>query len=172
MAEEGTRWPITVGTIGVVLGVVLILDNLDDLVTLRWTAAEWRSIFGAYVADWITRTLPPVGWRLVSALVQIGLGVLLVVASVGLRRRSRAGVSRCRLWAWLAIGWVAVIIGQGGLWLLRHGSELSVLAAPGVRGYVAFAIALSLVLLLAFPVFLLAWLSRADVRTEYESWSA
>lgn len=170
MTREESRWPITVGTIGIALGVILIFDNVDDLVTLRWTAAEWRSVFGAYVADWVVRTLPPVGWRLVSAMVQIGLGVLLIVASVALRRRSRAGVRRCRLWAWLAIGWVAVIVGQGALWLHRHGAELPALASSGLRGYLVFALALTLVLLLAFPVFLLVWLSRPDVRTECEAW--
>jgi hypothetical protein len=169
MTGEPSRWPITIGTIGVILGVVLILDNVDDLITLRWTATEWQRLLGPYIADWIARTLPPAGWRLVSALVQIGLGGLLIVASVGLRRRSRVGVSRCRLWAWLAIGWTVVAIGLGTLWLFRR-AELPSLASPGVGGYVAFGLALALVLLLAFPVFLLVWLSLPHVRAEWEAW--
>lgn len=171
MTGSDSRWPITIGTIGVILGVVLILDNVDDLVTLRWTAAEWQSLLGPYIADWIARTLPPTGWRLLAAVVQIGLGGLLIVASVGLRRRSRAGVARCRLWAWLAIGWTAVTIAGGTLWLLRHAAEFPSLASPGVGGYVAFGLALALVLLLAFPVFLLVWLSLPHVRAEWQGWA-
>ncbi|MDH4352200.1 MAG: hypothetical protein OEW56_13715, partial [Gemmatimonadota bacterium] len=77
MADDRARWPTTVGTIGIVLGVILLLDTVDELVTLRWTAAEWRALFGPYVASWIDRTMPPVAWRLASAGVQIGLGILL-----------------------------------------------------------------------------------------------
>lgn len=172
MTGEESRWPITIGTIGVILGVVMIVDTVDEFVTLRWTAVEWRTFLGSYIADWVVRTLPPLGWRLASALVQTGLGGLLIIASVGLRRRSRAGVSRCRLWAWLAIGWAAVTIGLGTLWLLRHYAELPSLASPGVGGYVVFGLALALALLLAFPVFLLVWLSLPHVRAEHEAWNA
>ena len=172
MTDERTRWPTTLGTIGIVLGVILILDQFDELITLRWTAAQWRSVVGPYLADWIVHTLPPAWWRLLSAAVQIGLGVLLVAASVALRRRSRAGVARCRVWAWLAIGWVVVVMGQATLWLFRHRAELSTLVVSGWAGYAVFALGLAFVLLLAFPVFLLVWLSRPETRAEHEAWDA
>lgn len=114
--------------------------------------------------------MPPAAWRAVSAAVQIGLAVLLIVGSVALRRRARHGVALCRLWAWLAIGWVVVVIGRGALWLEQHGSELPAVGTLGWPVYVPFALALAAALLIAFPVFLLVWLSRMAARSEYETW--
>jgi hypothetical protein len=171
MMAERPQWPMTIGTVGVVLGALLVLDNLDELVTLRWTATEWRQVFGPYVAEWIARTTPSVGWRLGAAVVEIGLGVLLIGGSVALRRRTRRGVARCRLWAWLAVAWILVAVGRGTVWLLLHARELPA-AADDWRGYAVLGLGLAIVLLLAFPVFLLVWLSQPAVRKEVDTWTA
>jgi len=170
MMAERSQWPVTVGTVGVVLGALLVLDNVDELVTLRWTTAEWRQLFGPYVAEWIARAMPSAAWRLGAAAVEIGLGVLLISGSVGLRRRTYRGVSRCRLWAWLAIVWIVVTVGRGVVWMIRHAPELP--AGPeGWRAYAALGLGLAIVLLLVFPVFLLVWLSQPAVRDEVEAWA-
>ncbi len=168
--DNRPQWPTVIGTIGIVLGIVLLLDSVDDLITVRWTAAEWRRIFPPDLADLIARSMPPAAWRAVSAAVEIGLAALLIVGSLGLRRRARHGVSLCRLWAWLAIGWVVVVIGRGTLWLEQHGGELPAVGTITWQVYVPFALVLAAALLLAYPVFLLVWLSRTAARSEYETW--
>ncbi|MEB3323327.1 MAG: hypothetical protein VKI81_10940 [Synechococcaceae cyanobacterium] len=167
--HETPRWPTVIGTIGIVVGVLLILDNVDDLLLLEWTEADWRRLVGPYIADMVVRAMPSVGWRLATAAVEIGLGTVLVVGSVGVRRREARGVTLCRVWAWLAIVWVLVGAGRGAFWLQRHGADLPAMATSGP---VVFALLLSVVLLLAFPVFLLAWFSSATVRHEIETWGA
>jgi hypothetical protein len=165
-----SRWPEVIGVIGIILSVIIFIDKLDDLVTLTWTEEDWSRLVGSYVADAIVRSLPPVGWRLVSSLVQMALGVLLFGGSLGLRRRRRSGVSRCRAWAVLAIAWVAVEIAWAIWWFSQHPGGFMGIPASTWQGYAAFGIAVALVILLAFPVFLLIWFSRSDVRAEYESW--
>lgn len=171
MVDDGPRWPTVIGTIGIVLGIGLLIDKVDDLMTLRWTAEDWRRIFAPNLADLIARLMPPVAWRVVSVAVQIGLAALLLVGSVALRRRARKGVSLCRLWAWLAIGWAVATIVWGGLWVQQHSGELPAIALGGGQAYVLFALAFAVVLLSAFPVFLLVWLAKSTVRAEYETWT-
>ena len=169
--EHGPRWPTVIGTIGIVLGIILLIDTVDDVMMLRWTAEDWRRIFGPDLADVIARSLPPLAWRVASAAVQVGLAALLIVGSVALRRHARNGVSLCRLWAWLAIGWAVVSIGRGGLWVQQHAGELPAIVSGSGQAYVLFGLALAVVLLSAFPVFLLVWLAKSTVRVEYETWS-
>ena len=168
--DDRPQWPTVIGTIGIVLGFILLVDKVDDVMTLRWTAQEWRRIFAPDLADLIARTMPPVAWRVFSAAAQISLAVFLIVGALALRRRTRNGVSLCRLWAWLAIIWVLVTVGRGVLWLQQHAGELPELASVSWQGYAAFGIVVAVALLLAFPVFLLVWLSQPAVRAEYGRW--
>jgi hypothetical protein len=171
-AGEARRssWPDVIGIIGIILSVIIFVDKLDDLMTLTWTEEQWSRLLGTPLAETIVRSLPPVGWRLVSSVAQMALAVLLLSGSLALRRRRRAGISRCRTWAMLAIAWVAVEIGWAIWWLSRYPEGLIGIPAATWQGFAAFGIAVALVLLLAFPVFLLIWFSRGEVRAEYEGW--
>lgn len=169
--EPRSRWPEVIGIIGIVLSVVMVADKVDDVLTLGWAEEDWRRIFGAYLTDIVTDAMPPAGWRLVSSVAHIGLGVLLFVGSIGLRRHRRSAVAKCRLWALLAIVWVAVEIGWAIWWLSGYTGQVAGVSAAEWQGYAAFGIAVAVVILLAFPLFLLVWLARREVRAEYESWT-
>jgi hypothetical protein len=164
-----------IGILGIILSVLIFVDKLDDLVTLTWTEERWRAVFGADLADLIVRSLPPLAVRLVTSLVRTALAVLLFAGCLALRRRRRVGVSRCRTWAALAIAWVALEMGWAAWWLSQRTEEIADVAgiSPAVwQGYAEFGIAVALVLLLAFPVFLLMWFAKSDVKVEYEGWPA
>lgn len=170
MTDSSTQWPTTIGTIGIVIGIVLVLDKVDDLLVIGWTADDWGRILSPAVADLIVRSTPSAAWRLVGGAAEVGLGAFLIVASLGLRRRVRRGVALSLLWAWLAIGWSVVVVARGLVWISRHAGELSAVAGGAAGGYTVFALLLALVLLLAYPVFLLVWLSRPSVRAETAAW--
>jgi hypothetical protein len=172
LMQQEPRWPSVIGTIGIVIGIVLLIDTADDVLTLQWTAEHWRRIFAPEIADVIARAMPSVGMRIVSTVVQVALAALLVVGCLALRRRSRAGVVHCRLWAWLAIAWVVIQLARGAVWLRQFGNDLPSVGAVTPHAYALFAGALAAVILLAFPVFLLVWLSRPAVRAEYERWDS
>jgi uncharacterized membrane protein HdeD (DUF308 family) len=170
MTDSSAQWPTTIGTIGIIIGIVLVLDNVDDLVLVWWTAGDWGQVFAPAIADLIARTTPSAGWRLVEGVVEVGLGTLLIVASLAVRRRFRRGIPLCRLWAWLAVAWTVVVMARSLVWISRHAGELSAVVGREVRGYAVFGLLLALVLLLAYPVFLLVWFSRPTVRAESGTW--
>ena len=89
--SDQPHWPVVVGTLGLLLGVLLVIDKVDDLLTIGWTAKDWERIFAPALADLITRSMPPVAWRVTAALVELALAVFLVVGSLGLRRRRGRG---------------------------------------------------------------------------------
>ncbi len=165
-----SRWPDVIGIIGIILSIVIFIDKLDDLVTLAWTEEEWARIIGAPLADAIVRTLPPIGWRLAASLAQMALAVLLFTGSLPLRRRRRVGISRLRTWAVLAIAWVVVEVGWATWWLSQYPGGFMGIPPATWQGYAAFGIVVALVVLLAFPVFLVIWFSRSEVREEYARW--
>lgn len=166
-----SRWPDVIGIVGLILSAIMFFDKLNDLATLTWTEEQWSRFVGAELADVIVRSLPPRGIRVVSSVVHMALAILLFTGSWALRGRRRSGVYQCRAWAMLAIVWVAVEIGWAIWWLSRFTGEIMGIAQATWQGYAAFGITAALVILLAFPVFQLIWLSRDEVRAEYEVWA-
>jgi len=170
-AEAPSRWPGTLGVIGIVVGVIIILDQLDDpLVTQFWTPEKWRHLVGGELGDFLVRSMPSHAWMVTTNLVKLALGILLVFGAVYLRRRRRLGATLCRSWAGLAIAWLVVEAVQGLVWLSRYAGEIPGVPAEGWQGTATFGVVLGVALLLVWPVFLLAWLSRPGVRRETAGW--
>ncbi len=89
------RWPKVMGTVGVVLGVIMLIDKTDDLVVipLLWAGDGWSSLLGPELGDLVARSTPLWAWLLFYILLGMALGVLLVVASLRLRSRYPSGVT-------------------------------------------------------------------------------
>lgn len=169
--DAESRWPRVLGTIGLVVAIVIFLDKAEDIVThLTWSAQDWRRVFAPDVADLIVRAMPPLGWRLFAAAVEMGLAVLLFVGAIALRRRRQSGVYLCRAWAWLAIVWVVAVMGWALWWLRQYQGEIPGISHIAWQGFAMLGILFALAVLLAWPIFLLVWFGRADIRAEYEEW--
>ena len=170
---EGTsasQWPVIVGTVGLILGVLMVLDQLDDLATLGWTAQDWARVVGPRIGAVIADYMPPSAWRITTLLVQLGLGVLLCFAGLRLRHRQQSGVRLCRMWAGLAIAWAAISLGIAAWWLLSCGSSVPGAELVNWQAWALFGIGIALVILTAFPVFLLIWFQQPGVRAEWRDW--
>ena len=168
---QESRWPRVVGTIGIILAVIMVVDQVDDVITyLTWSPDDWRRIFAPEVADLVVRAMPPLGWLLVSAVVGSGLGLLLFVGSIFLRRRRATGVMLCRVWAWLAIVWAVLEIVRAISWFRGYSDELAGVPAEVWQSYAVFGIVIAMAVMMAFPLFLLVWFGRPEIRTEYEGW--
>lgn len=166
-----SRWPGVLGTAGVILGGLIVLDQVDDLlVFLWWDESDWARLFAPDVAEVIARAAGPVGWRLLSGLAQVALGTMLVVASVRLRGRRASGIRLSMLWAWLAIGFAVVEIAAAALLLARASGHVGLTAAGGLEAFAALGLALALALIVAWPILLLAWLTRPAVKAETAGW--
>ena len=71
-----------------------------------------------------------------------------------------------------AVAWVVIQTVRGAVWLRQFGDDLPSVGAVTPHAYALFAGALAVAVLLAFPVFLLVWLSRPAVRAGYERWAS
>ncbi len=171
-ASPPSRWPKVVGTIGVILGGIMFVDKVNDLIVvpLIWTGDTWSRLLGPELGEFLTRTMPRGLWLFYYNLLGLLLGLMLIIGSLRLRNRVRSGVTLCRAWAWLSIAWMAVALAGALWWFERYGGELSRYAEAGWESDVLSGGLSALALLLAFPVFLLIWLSRAPVKEEYRRW--
>lgn len=165
------RWPRVLGTLGIVLGIIAFIDKLDDLlIPFLWTKKDWIHMVGPEVGEFVARSMPTARWVVFSSIVGMVLASILIAGSLHLRRHRRTGVRECRAWAWLAIAWVMVEAGRIIAWFGRYGDQVPVPPGTEWQGTAAFAIALALLIMLAYPIFLLLWLRRPDVKIEYLSW--
>ena len=167
----GSSWPGVVGGLGILVALVLLVDKLEDLLQLTlWPSEAWRQRFTPALADLVVQSMPPAAWTIPAALVGVALALLLLVGSIGVLRRRRQGVALCRTWSTLAILWGLVEIVVASVLLQRLALEAPQLVPAGWAGSVATGIFLALVLVLAFPVFLLLWFARPAVRRDTDGW--
>jgi len=94
-------------------------------------------------------------------MLRIGVMGLLLLAGVGLLRRSPLAASLHRLWAWIM---VLMVSGAIVLWVIVGAIDFSSIL-EAVAGLVVFVF-----LVLGYPVFLLIWFSRRKVRRQVLAW--
>lgn len=173
-AVAGTaRWPRVIGTLGIIVGALMFIDKMDDLLMLPLMRSRewWAGLMGGEMADLVIRWIPSPIWIVVASSIGMVLGALLVVGALRLRRGRRSGVELCRAWSWLAIGWLLVEVGAAVLWMFIHAAELRQLApSADWEGSTALAILLVLIIMAAFPVFLLSWFSRPEIKAQFAAW--
>jgi len=168
-----SRWAKVLGTIGIVLGILIVIDQLDDVwIHLTWTEADWRRVFSAEIARMISMATRPAGFQFAWNILQALLGAVLIVGSVKLYRRRRSGVVVCRAWAWVAIAWALVELGWAMWFIQRHAAEVRELAGAGWQAAIALGLGVAAIVMVAYPVFLLAWLARRETRADWERWPA
>ena len=167
-----SRWPKMIGMIGIILGGLIALDQIDDLlIHLWWSEADWAGFVGPDIADLIMRASGSIYSRVFASIAQLCLGVLLVVASVRLRARRRSGASLSRTWAWLAVAYAIVEIGTAAFVLSAWSDDMAQIAGAGWEAWVAYGLWTALAMMLAWPLFLLIWFARQNVKSEVESWA-
>ncbi len=171
--EPDTRWPGVLGVVGVIVGALMFLDKLDDLfVSSLLPMQEFSRMLGPELTKLIEAAIPSLAWRLTSFLVVGTLGILLVAGSLRLLYRSPSGVTTCGLWARLAIVWAFIETVRAVISLRSLGTAVPVIAGVDWRAFAVFGVFFALLVMLAYPVFLVVWFSRPSVRADYLAWSA
>jgi hypothetical protein len=175
MIEESSapsKWPRVIGTLGVILGVLMVIDTLDDLLfQLFMSEEDWAAWVGSDIAQTIAVSMPPLAWHILAAVIQSCLGCVLVAGSLRVRRRQASGVQMCRSWAIATAAWVVLSLGVSLWWIGRISGDIPVATEAEIEAAAVWGIALAAVFLLAYPVFLLYWFSRDDVLEETATWT-
>ena len=172
-AQAEARWPRVLGTLGIVIAVLIFIDKLDDLVMIPMLHSRswWGGMLGQELGDQIVGWMPSRAWLVASSVIGMGLGLLLFIASLRLRRGLNSGVSLSRTWAWLAIAWLIVETVRTSTWMASHAGEIDAMGSTAVwMQYATVGIVITFAVLLAYPVFLLVWFARPQVQAVVADW--
>ena len=175
LEEVDTKWPGTIGTISIVLGVLGLMC---------YGCGSINAIVGPYMANMLPADQrPPAPPPLVSA-IQIGqtcitfvLSVWLLSAGIGLLKRRRWSRGAHVGWAFAKI-LLAMISAVVGILImpqtikqindqLSHSGKINFRVTEPLMMTV---IVISTVWFLIYPVFLVMWFSRAPMKTEVATW--
>jgi hypothetical protein len=170
-APPRPTWPRVLGTIGVILAAIIVVDQLDDLRVVGWTVEEWSSVLGPELGALVAASMPPALATLLSVAVTVALALMLGSGGLQLRRYHKRGAQRLVTWAWLAIVWTVASTGGGLWWFSRTTTGINTLAPGGWTEAAVLGVLVALGLMLAFPVFVLLWMNRSDVQAEVARWA-
>lgn len=176
-AAKRSSWPIFVGVIGLVMGILSILGGCMGLGSLFFV--EW--LIEMTGEDDAGHLLVLKDWMLFTIISQIGtmlLAVMLITASAGLLKRAAWAATLCMVWA------VTKIIFELACFVPAMQLQSEQMAATleegdgqipaGFENFMQiFAVGttcLSYLFILALPAFFIIWFMRGAVREEVASW--
>ena len=166
-----TRWPTVIAVIGIIWSVLGISCSLWGTADEFFRQPSTATQPAARTADW-----EPM--RLVIALaylVNVGLSIVLLIASVGLLRRRPWSARLARLWAVLDL-----ILMVGGTLVLYDFSKREFVASFADSGLSMGTVEMlfaaiyffDLLVSFVFPVFVLIWFARRKIKDEVATWQS
>ena len=172
---KAPRWPKGLGAFGILVAVLMFFDHLGDLGPLSWSRQDWirhvpELAERPELVDLVMQAMNP-AWIVPVSLLGMALAGLLLAGSVNLRQQRHRGVVQCRVWSWLAIAFMVFEGGRRLFWLTGHFEEVWAIESSGNPWWEYIVVAVVLALL-AYPVFLLVYLSRPSIRNQYAGWPA
>lgn len=170
-------WPTVIGVLGILLSALIFLGGLCGI--LMSTPAEFLPL-GVDTEDpgvKAAQTAKTV-WSYASFAIWVPIGVLLLVASIGLLRRKQKAARIMRIWAVIDI--VATLIDMAIAFSLELALQEAARVAmadpgqmPGARieqvGLVA-VYAIGMVIALAPAIFILIWFGLDEIKLETAEW--
>jgi hypothetical protein len=154
----GTLWPRVIGVLSIVLAGQSMLGLVGALIQVILALVTGQGGFGALLGRF--------GWGAVYALNVVGMPALSVVLMVGgflLYRRHRLGARLHVIYAIPAILLVGILpVAYIGLLVPQMGQQAAVFAIVStIWGATTRGI---------YPVFLLVWFSKANIRRQVRAW--
>ena len=170
-----TRWATVFGIISIVLASLGLLGGLCSVIMIPF-AASMSAAAAQQGGQNPFAVGGPIAWQVVSQLIGFGLSVLLLVAGIQLVKRKAGGVALHKLWAMVAIPIVVIMSGINAFFMVQQSSAAmsgqGSPAAAGMSGVVVVgSVLIGLVLSLAYPIIVLWWMNRAQVREESAGWA-
>lgn len=182
-SSHQSKWPTVIGIIAIVVGIGGVLTSCLNLAspflmkkfvnrdTMTVPVSEQMRASMAVAKEWET-------WIAIINCAGLILGVVLLMAGIGMLSRRSYAAGLVRTWAWLKTIQVAVsavisyFVGQETMKFMsdefgRQGQQvpggfLNVVPVLGVLFVLAWGWAL--------PIFMLIWFSRGRIKDETEQW--
>ncbi|MCH8253382.1 MAG: hypothetical protein IID36_13120 [Planctomycetes bacterium] len=183
-AHPTSRWPKVIGIIAIVLGSLGALGGCVGMFGPMFTdmikeVAEGQPGTAATVvqlelaAEWAT-------WTIVQSICGLAVGVVLILAGVGLLKRRGWGPKATISWAvlkmLLVVGTSVIAYGQAKAVFDLMADDPNLQNLP--QGMMAFGSVFTMIFLglnavwgWALPVFMLIWFSRSKIKAETAQWT-
>ncbi len=179
-----SAWPKVIGVITIIFGSLAILQGCLGAVSTLFLGAfasvapqEQEALFQAM------EDLKP--WMIIGAVLTLALGILLLVAGIGLVRRRAWSPTACMVWAGIKMMFV---VGNTILADMAQQAQFEAMqemmqqdpnmpaGMPAMMGsfmqvFGVFAIVVGILWGWALPVFLLIWFSRSKIKAEVAGWA-
>lgn len=171
----GTKWPKVFGIISIVLGSLGIAGGGCGLISIPMnavaaTAAQQQGGVNAATFG------GPIAWQVFSQILAIAMAGLLLAAGIALLKRRPQGIKLHKLWAYIAIPvWlISTIIGT--IFAMQASSAATTAGgnqiSPGmIAAFMIPGLLIGLVFALAYPIIVIVWLNRPQIKAEYERWN-
>lgn len=162
-----SAWPTVIGVISIVLGILGALSGLFGVVTTALLPQLMPQMQGFQLRG------PVLIASIASSALNALVALLLLIAGIGLAMRRRWSVGTLRTWAVMKIvlGIAGVAIGWWVQTAMRQSQQQANPMGSGmVAAMQAAGLLFGLLWALAWPIICLAWLARAPVRSEWETW--
>ncbi|MCZ6850349.1 MAG: hypothetical protein O7F17_01775 [Planctomycetota bacterium] len=178
-----SAWPKVIGVITVIFGSLAILGGCSGAVSSLFMS----SLSGLMPEEQATmydamEGLKP--WLIIGAVLTLALGILLLVAGIGLVRRRAWSPTACMVWAGIKM---VFVVGYTILSDMARQAQFEAMqemmqqdpnmpaGATAMMGsffqvFGVFAIVLGILWGWALPIFLLSWFSRSKVKAEVAGW--
>jgi hypothetical protein len=173
--QRAPVWPTVLGVIAVIWGSLSLLGTAVGLLVQGWVPRPAPGEHPEPDAAMLAAVNSP-AYQALTTIAGVILGILLVVAGIGLLRRVRWSIGAAKVWSWATIAMALI----GTVYLLYVFNDLLAAATPEGQqapmsqgAFAAMMIGgavLGLVWALILPVFMLIWFRRGTIRKQYAMW--
>ncbi len=179
-----SAWPKVIGVITIIFGSLAILGGCSGAVSSLFMS----SLSGLVPEEQATmydamEGLKP--WMIIGAVLALALGILQLVAGIGLVRRRAWSPTACMVWAAIKMVFVVgyTILGDMARQAQFEAAQEMIQQDPNMPAGMAammasffqvfgvFAIVVGILWGWALPVFLLIWFSRGKIKAEVAGWA-
>ncbi len=179
-----SAWPMVIGVIAIIFGSLAILQGCVGAVSSLFMSslsaivpAEQAAVYDAM------EDLKP--WMIMGAVLTLALGILQLVAGIGLVRRRSWSPTACMVWAGIKMMFVvgntilADMAQQAQFEAMQEMMQqdpnmpagASAMMDSFMQVFGVFAIVVGILWGWALPIFLLSWFSRSKIKAEVAGWA-
>ncbi len=170
-----TKWPTAIGVIGIIvaslgivfsaccgLGLPFYMPAMVELMKQDPNMTQEK-------IDATMASIPPAAYMVPMSLLGLGISILLMVGSIGLLRRREKAVKLLKIWAWTDLAYSLAGLPIQFMFGMR-GTQYPGASPADMVGPIS-GLCCGGLLGLAFPVFVLIWLSRQASKDEILAWA-
>ncbi len=177
LPPKASRWPTVIGVIAIIVASLGLAGGCCGMFSPFISgffidmAADSGSVPPEQIAV-MRASQPPVVWVLFASLIGLGLSVLLLLGGIAIARRRANGATLCKVWSWINIPWAAIAFIISAYFQLIVPQDSQQMGSAFQYLGLALGGCFTLVVGIAFPLFMLYWFAKATIKDEIAAWEA